>query len=216
LNKSIILIGGNGHAKVVSEILDDLKLKINIIVAPFIDQGFAGFKGIKQLKNDQEVLKLSPDKHILVNGIGSLPGNNLRKKLYDKFKINGYNFLKLVSPHSIISQSVKLAEGVQVMPGVIINSDSCIGENSIINSGSIIEHDCIIGDHNHVAPGATICGGVKTGSSVHIGVGASVIQQIKIGDNSVVGAGATLTRNLQKYQIIYSERFHTSSLKHDK
>lgn len=161
------------------------------------------FADIPYYASDDDVLKFDKEKVLLANGIGSLPGRNLRSKIHRQFKQAGYQFLTVVSPSAIISVYSSLAEGVQVMPGAIVNANSIIGEGSIINSGAIIEHDCNIGLHNHIAPGVALSGAVSTGDYVHIGTGASVIHGIKIGSNVMVSAGATVTKNLDNNKKLY-------------
>ena len=202
-NKKIILIGGGGHAKVLLEMLRRLKTDVYAVVAPQIDLKSRLFKDSKHYVSDAAVLKYSTDEVILVNGIGSLPGNELRRKIFDKFCHSGYEFLTVVSDLAVVSSFCKLGMGVQIMPGAIINADSNIGDNSIVNSGAIVEHDCNLGHNNHIAPGAVLSGGVVTGSNVHVSTGAKIIQSISIGDHAVIGAGATLTQNIEKRNMLY-------------
>jgi sialic acid synthase SpsE len=70
-----LLIGGGGHAKVLFDILISQDITIGAVVSPVIDQSFSLFTNVKHLKDDSEVLKYHPDEVLLVNGVGSLPGN---------------------------------------------------------------------------------------------------------------------------------------------
>lgn len=203
MNKPVLVLGAGGHAVVVVEILRKLNANILGLVSKDAPNLTGVFEGLVCYPSDDDVLNFSCDQIVLVNAIGSLPGNNVRFKVHNKFKKLGYHFATLVSPNAIISDYATLCEGVQVMPGAIVNANSHIGEGSIINSGAIIEHDCDIGRQNHIAPGAILSGGVVTGEFVHISTGAKVIQGISIGEHSVVGAGATVTKNLASNKILY-------------
>lgn len=203
MNKKIMIIGGGGHAKVLLEILQRLQCDVYAVVAPDIDKKSRLFKDLKHYVSDAEVLNYSTDQVILVNGVGSLPGNTIRRSIFDKFSHIGYEFLTVVSDLAIVSSFSTLGMGVQIMPGAIINADTNIGANSIINSGAIVEHDCVIGKHNHIAPGAALSGGVKTGNYVHIAIGASVIQGVTIGDHALVACGASLVEDLDCYSALY-------------
>jgi sugar O-acyltransferase (sialic acid O-acetyltransferase NeuD family) len=203
LNKPALVLGAGGHAAVVVDILRKLNVNIIGLVAKGLPESNGVFDGLRCYLSDEDVLDFHYDDIVLVNAIGSLPGQDLRFKIHDKFKKLGYHFASLVSPNAIVSDYATLSEGVQVMPGAIINANSHIGEGSIINSGSIIEHDCVIGRHNHVAPGVSISGGVVTGDNVYIGTGASVIQGIHIGECSLVSAGVTVTKNLESNSALY-------------
>ncbi|WP_219704227.1 acetyltransferase [Marinomonas lutimaris] len=203
MNKSVLVLGAGGHAAVVVEMLRQLDYKIVGLVAhePPVFQPV--FDGIPCFLSDDDVLSFDKSTVLLVNAIGSLPGQNTRFNVYKKFKELGYRFATLVSPNAIVSDYATLSEGVQVMPGAIINANACIGDNSIINSGAIVEHDCVIGHQSHIAPGAVISGGVITGEFVHISTGAKIIQGIHIGEHTVVGAGATVNKHLESNKTLY-------------
>lgn len=199
----MLVIGAGGHAAVLVDILRQLNHTIVGLVARDKPEDKPVFAGIPYYASDDDVLAFKKNNVMLVNGIGSLPGRNIRSKVHQQFKQAGYHFITLISPSAIVSDYCNLAEGVQVLHGAIINTNSVIGDCTIVNSGVIVEHDCIIGSHNHIAPGATLSGGVVTGDFVHIGTGASIIQGVSIGDNVMVGAGATVTKNLDSNKKLY-------------
>lgn len=203
--KPIIMIGSGGHASVLADIL--LQQEYTILAAISPDKGSSPlFKNIQHFDSDDDILQFSPDEVKLVNGLGSLPNQNLRNELFDCFSQLGYQFETVISRDAIVSTYSSIAAGAQVLTGAIIQTGAMIGSNSIVNSGAIVEHDCHIGIHNHIAPGVTICGGVQTGAHVHIGTGANVIQSVSIGKHSVVAAGATVTKDMPDNSIAYGYR----------
>lgn len=206
MNKPILVIGGGGHAAVLVDILKSQKRSIIGLIAPEEPQHFI-LKDIPYDSKDEHVFLHDPKDVILVNGIGSLPNNYLRFKLYEFFKEKGYSFLTVISESAHVSNYVSLGEGVQVMPGAIIQTGASIGTNSIINSGAVVDHDCKVGAHNHIATRACLSGQVRTGTKVHIGTGASVIHSISIGDNSVIGAGASINKDIVENTIVYPAKF---------
>ena len=200
----IIVLGGGGHAAVLIDVLLQLNYEIIAYVAPSQNLNEPIFSPLTWLEQDEHVLSYDPTKVILVNGIGSIPGSSLlRRDLYQNFKVAGFDFLTVVSNSATVSRYAELAEGVQILPGAIVNCGARIGTNSIINSGAIVEHHCHIGQHNHLAPRATLSGGVVTQHQVHIGTGANIIQSLNIGENAVIGAGATVTKDIANNEIIY-------------
>lgn len=203
MNRPVLVLGAGGHAAVIVDILRKLNVNILGLVAKELPQSNGVFDGLHCYSSDDDVLEFHCGDIFLVNAIGSLPGQDLRFKIHDKFKKLGYHFASLVSPNAIVSDYATLSEGVQVMPGAIINANSHIGEGSIINSGAIVEHDCMIGYQNHIAPGAVLSGAVVTEDFVHIGTGARVIQGIHIGKHAVVGAGSTVTKDLESNRVLY-------------
>lgn len=201
MSKPLLILGAGGHASVLLDMLRQQKREIIGVVSPMLESKSKVFDGIEHFKNDDDILTFDSQSIKLVNGIGSLPGSNLRTIIYDKFKALGYEFETVIAHSAIISDYAKLAEGVQIFTGAIVQTNASIGANTIINTGAIIEHDCIIGENNHIAPGVTLSGQVTTEQSVHIGTAAAVIQNIKIGANSVVAGGAILTNNLRQNSI---------------
>lgn len=197
------MIGSGGHAGVLLDVLQQLNFNVAGIVSPNAPNGTPIFDGLKHYSSDDDILSFNPNDILLINGIGSLPGSELRFNIYRKFKDLGYNFMTVISPQAIVSPYATLFEGVQIMPGSIVNTNASIGEGSIINSGAIVEHDCVIGRHNHIAPGAVLSGSVKTGNYVHIAIGASVIQGVTIGDYALVACGASLIQDLDCNSTLY-------------
>jgi len=212
LNKKRFILGSGGHASVLADILFQQQKAIEGIAGP-AEKSFR--KALENLTcyQDSDLLSLKPEDILLINGIGSIPGNSLRFDLYKKFKELGYSFESVIAPNAIVSPFAILGSGVQIMQGAIIQAGAIIGDNTIINSGAIVEHDCIIGCNNHLAPGVILSGQVESKNNVHFGTGASVIQSIQIGNNSVIGAGATITKNVDDNEIIFPAKVTKKALK---
>ncbi len=204
--KPVILLGSGGHARVLLNLLRRLQVEILGITDPLRTVS-DDFFGIRILGDDTAVLQYTAEQIELVNGLGSLPKDaGLRAGLFSKFQQSGYHFKTLIDPTAFVAADAELAEGVQVLAGVIIQAGTIIAENCIVNSGAIVEHDCRIGRHAHIAPGAVLCGGVEVGDHVHIGSGAILIQGVRLGAQSVIGAGSVVTRDIACRQIVYPPR----------
>lgn len=205
--KPLVILGAGGHAAVLAELLLAAGRQIIVVVSPEPIKKGSPLAGLARLASDEELLATyQPEQVELVNGVGSIPGNNTRWKLFEYFTERGYHFANVISPHAILSNYLELAEGVQIMAGAIVQTQAKIGANSLINTGAIIEHDCIIGAHNHIAPSVTLSGGVVTEAKVHIGTGASVIQGIHIAQEAIVGAGTTIARDVPAGQVLIPAR----------
>ena len=202
--KPVLLLGSGGHAAVLVDILRQLNCHILGLVSIEKPKKQTIFSGLRWFSSDDDVLSFNKDEILLVNALGSLPGNTLRYKLHQKFGSLGYEFMTVISPSSLVSHYAILSQGVQVMPGSIVNANTIIGEGTIVNSGAIVEHDCLIGRHNHIAPRAVLSGSVITKDFVHISTGASVIQGMKIGANAVVAAGANVNKSIPENSICYA------------
>ena len=211
----LLILGSGGHASVLVDILYQQKIKVDGLVSPEVIQQRKALVGLSQYQ-DADVLGFDKGKVTLINGIGSLPGCNLRRKLFNEYKALGYDFGRVIATSAIISPYAEIGMGVQIMSGAIIQAGAIVGDNTIVNTGAIIEHDCKIGAQNHIAPGVTLSGGVETASNVHIGSGASIIQLIKIGENAVVGAGSTIVKDVADNIICFPARITEKALeKHE-
>ena len=194
--RSLIIIGAGGHARVL---IDTLQLTGKSILG-VVDKGHAahstGPSGLAILGDDEAVDRFAPDAVLLVNGVGTVKTTAQRDAIYRRFLAKGFHFATVVHPSAVISNSATLGEGVQVMAGCVIQAGASIGANSLINTRASIDHDCRIGETVHIAPGATLSGTVTVGDETHIGTGAVVIQGITIGRHCLVAAGAVVYRDL--------------------
>ena len=192
-DKPVIILGNGGHASVLTEILQLQNRKIIGFTAP---EQQVNLFNLLYLGNDEVIEQYDKSEINLVLGLGTIQISTIRKLIFKQFKSLGYNFASIIHPNVIISSTVNLAEGVQIMAGAIIQTHTKIADNTIINTGTIVEHDCIIGKHVHLATGVTISGSVEIGDSCHIGTASTIIQGISIGKNSLVGAGAVVISNI--------------------
>ena len=194
-NKPVIILGAGGHAKVVADILKLSSRDVLGFITPSLKFG-EEFCGKKVLGNDEVINSYSPEDIELVNGIGSLPRKKLRWQLASRMRQQGYTFASVIHPNTIIAADVDLAEGVQIMAGVVIQAGTKTGIDSIINTGAIIDHDCKIAANCHLAPGVVCSGGVTIGRNTHLGTGTIVIEYRTVGCNCVVAAGTTVFRDI--------------------
>lgn len=204
--KPLLILGSGGHCKVLIEILELRKMDIIGIVDPNRSIG-ATYLGIEVVANDVHINEFNPSKINLVNGIGSIPGNENRWLEAQRLRAKRFSFEQLIHPSAILSSNLNLEDGVQIMAGSVLQSNVSIGRDVIINSGSVIDHDSVIGEQSHIAPGVTISGGVKVGKRTHIGTGTVVIQDISIGDNAVIAAGSTIFKDVpNNYKLIQKKK----------
>jgi len=212
MSKPVVLLGSGGHAKVLLGMLQRCGCEIAGVTDPARVPG-SEWLGCRILGGDEAVSRFEPDQVLLVNGMGSLPHDGgMRRTLFDDFTAAGYRFLSVLDPAAFVADQVRLAAGVQVMAGAVIQVGVLIAENCIVNSGAIVDHECRIGRHVHIAPGAVLSGGVEIGDGAHIGTGAVVIQGIHIGSGSIVGAGSVVTKDVGARQIVYPARSQIQDL----
>lgn len=191
----VVIIGGGGHAKVIIDIFKTQN-KYRVI-------GFTSSEGSNPVKivpmvGDDSILPELFKKGIRKAFI-AIGDCKLRDIIFNKVKALDFEIVSAISPYSNISTSVKIGDGVAIMPGVTINVDSVIEDNAIINTNASIDHDNYIRKSAHIGPGSNLAGNVTVGCGTFIGVGTKVIPKMEIGDWSIVGAGSVVINKIPSY-----------------
>jgi sugar O-acyltransferase (sialic acid O-acetyltransferase NeuD family) len=196
LFKPVIVLGAGGHASVLIDALQQLNADVLGITDP--DETLWGkeLMGVDILGNDDKIFDIHPERIELVNGLGSTRNTRARQKLFETWQLRGYSFASVIHPKTILAASARVAEGVQILAGAIINPHTMIGANTVVNTGAILEHDCVVGNHVHIAPGVKIAGSVSVGSGTHVGIGSTIIQGVTIGDSCLIAAGAVVVKSV--------------------
>jgi len=183
----VIIIGYSGHAYVIVDAIfasggtikgycDEAEKEVN----PF---------GLNFLGNESASI-LSESNWII--GIGD---NLLREKINSKYKALKPP-ISIVHPSAVIGAMSIIEDGVFVAANVTINPFVRIANGVIVNTGAIIEHECVIGEFSHIAPGAVLAGNVKVGNGSFVGANSVVKQGIKIGNNVIIGAGSVVLKDV--------------------
>lgn len=203
----LVMIGAGGHAKVLHALALAAGHRIVGVCDPQLArQGQSHWRGVPVLGGDDALAQVDSAAVGLINGIGQLVGSRGRQEVYKRLRRAGFVFPPLVHPAAWVAPTARLAQGVQVMAGAMVQPDCSIGENSILNTRAGVDHDCTVGAHVHIAPGATLCGGVRVGDGAFIATGATIVQGVTVGVDAVVGAGATLMRDLGADQTLLGPR----------
>ena len=194
----IVLLGGGGHAKVLIDLINTSgQFEIFGILDPQLQIGTT-LLNVPVLGDDNLLPGIYSKgiKNVCI-AVGSVKDTTRRRVLFDTVKQTGFLVPYLQHPQAIIvSKNVYFSDGVQIMAGVTVQTDSRFRENTIVNTGAIIEHDCDIGSHVHICPGVLISGGCTVGDGTFIGAGATIIQGINIGECVTVAAGAVVVRDV--------------------
>jgi sugar O-acyltransferase (sialic acid O-acetyltransferase NeuD family) len=193
--RSIVVIGGGGHAKVLIAVLKQSGRRI----LGYTDQRDRGdILAVPYLGTDTElgnVLRRHRGCSAVI-GIGKIDASHHRLALQSEVEALGFELPPIVSHHAVINEDVRLGPGTVVLDGVVVNSGTEVGSACILNTGSTLDHDCRLGDDVHIAPGVTVSGGVTIGDHCLIGAGATMIQGVRVCADCLVGAGATVVRDL--------------------
>lgn len=202
----LVMLGAGGHAKVLLSLAIARGLEVQGVCDPELHRlGVVEWRGIRVLGGDEVLEQLDCARVGLINGIGQVVGSSLRQTIYERAVDKGFRFPTLVHPTAFVDGAAVLAEGVQVMAGVVIQPDASLGCNTIVNTRASVDHDCRVAAHVHIAPGATLCGNVQVATCAFVGAGATVIQGLVIGEYAVVGAGAVMVRDLPARSILLGQ-----------
>jgi len=197
-NKEIVLFGYSGHAFVAAEVI----LKAGYTLMGYLDKQEQELNpyGLKYLGFEEDVALMNS----LYNYdfFPSIGNNNIRRKVFETFIVQGFEFITAIHPKANIASMVMIGQGSLVCQGANINPLVAIGKGVIINTGAIIEHECIIDNFAHIAPGAVLAGKVKVGKGSFIGANAVIKQGVVIGDYVTIGAGTVVLRNIASNSMV--------------
>ena len=192
----MLIIGAKGFAKEVLEVLFQNNVH-NVCffddVNPELTEPLYGkFPVLKSIQEVEVYFKSISNEFTI--GIGN---PLLRKKLFEKFTKIGGEFKSTISPKADIGNfGNKIAQGCNIMTGVIITNDILIHKGVIVNLNTTIGHDSEIGEFVELSPGVSISGNCKIGSYSTIGTNATILPKITIGSNVIVAAGAVVTKDI--------------------
>ncbi|PHJ94750.1 acetyltransferase [Nostoc linckia] len=191
----LVFLGGGGHAAVLHALALACEADIVGLCDPaLVASGLGRWRDVPVLGDDSALTDLDRNAVLIVNAIGQTARSQRRREASARVRALGFRMATLIHPTAWIADDVRIAEGVQIMAGTIIQPGCRIGEDTIVNTGASLDHDCDVESHVHIAPGATLCGGVRIGEGAFIGAGTTIIEGIRVGAGALVAAGSTLTR----------------------
>ncbi len=202
--EKIIIIGAGLHAGPVLELV---QLSKHYTIAGYIDNSSKlqnqKPRNIPVLGDDSILNKL---KNMGINaavlGLGH-EYSKTRKKIFRELKSLGLDFPNFIHPQAVISNSVKLGQGIVAMAGAIANPNCNIEDICVLNTNSSLDHDCNLGENVFISPGVCLGGKVAVDDNTFIGIGSSIIDKIKIGKNSYIGAGSVIVENMPDNVLVY-------------
>ena len=197
-----IIVFGNGN---ISKILSTyLKKKFNIIAyaseKKFIKSKKFNNRPIYSLEELKK--KFSPKKYKIITAIGYLEMNNVRKKIFENLKSEGYNFVNYIDNSVQVPNDVIVRENNILLDNVSINPGSKIGNGNIIWSNSVISHNVRLNNFNWVSSGTVISGDTSIGNCNFFGSNSIISNNSFIGNSVFVGAGALVTGKIRNESTI--------------
>lgn len=202
--EKIIIIGTEGHAKVI---IDAIELANEYSIIGLIDdfktlnETTCNYKVIGKIQDLKSLMAAYKVKNIFI-AIGDNYGRNLVYNKLISLDVH-LNFITVIHPNTIIAKEVQLGKGIYIAPGVIVNGGAIILDFAILNTNAVMEHDCVLGRFSSLGPMAIMAGGAKIGDNTAIGLNACVLEKREVGTNCIIGAGALVNKNIGNNKLAY-------------
>jgi sugar O-acyltransferase (sialic acid O-acetyltransferase NeuD family) len=198
----VVFVGGGGHASVLLDLARaDPALRVVGYVAP--EEGVLSAAGVERLGDDdcaEDLIRRGITRAVL--GVAGMRDNVHRQAVFERWRALGFTFVSLRHLSAVVSPRCRCGEGLQVMPGAVINAGTSLGTNVIVNTRAVIEHDCVLQDHVHMAPGAVACGGVAIGAGSLVGAGSVIVPSVVVGAGAIIAAGSVVVRDVAAKEVV--------------
>lgn len=168
MNSNLLILGAGQYGTVVKEIAQSTG---SFGKTDFLDDSF----GKDDKKHIETAIgKLGESKNfteIYPYAIVAIGDPELRRKLTEKLKKEGFQIPVLISPKSYVSPSAKFREGCIVEPLAAVNANVVIGTGTIISAGAVVNHNCTVGDYCHIDCGVIMESGaiLESGCKAEVG-----------------------------------------------
>ena len=202
--EDIILIGFGGHAKVVTDTIEESG---RYRIAGYIEKSSLpgeSYRGYPVIGNDDDLQELYDQgiRNAFV-AVGFMGASDVRRELYRRLKQIGYTLPIIVDESAVVARDATLGEGTYVGKNAVINANAAVGKMCIINTAAVVEHDGTVGEFSHLAIGSILCGNAAVGTDTFVGANATVIQGITVGSRTVIGAGTVVLGHVPDKQTVY-------------
>ena len=193
--RTVVVLGGGGHAKVLISVIR----KLPWTIVGYVDPRDVGpVLGVPHA-GDDDVLPALMARHpgcAAAIGVGKVDSTARRARIQAAAEALGYAFPTFVSPDAVVNIEVELGAGTAVFDGAVVNTGVVTGPTCVISTNATVEHDCRFGTNVHIGPGVTVSGGVTIGDHTFVGAGAVVIHGVRIAEHCLIGAGTVVTEDL--------------------
>ena len=200
-HRDVYVLGGQGHGRVVIDVFISNHFKVTGILDPNLERG-SQVLGVPVLGDDNFLVGVSPEKVLLINGIGANPGVFRRTQLFNNMKKKGFTFKTIQHVTAVMGSACYFDEGAQVMAGAVLQNQVSVGINAVVNTRVSVDHDCKIARHAVISPGSILCGDVLIQEAAFIGAGAMILPGVTVGKYAIVGAGSVVTKDVPSGWIV--------------
>lgn len=155
-----------------------------------------------------------PNEYKMINSIGYIEMNNLRKQRCEDAKQKGYELLSYIDKSVKIHNGVEIGENCIILEFVSIHPNTKIHDGTFILNNVSIGHDCNIEEYNWINSGVSIAGFANIGKGCFWGINSSCSNNLTIGNYNYISANTLINKNTQDGEVYISscgEKFKLSS-----
>jgi len=201
----IIIIGAGGHGAELDEYIAHSEK----------EKGFREYNVIGFLDDNPEnylryklsaPLLGSVSGHLIRSDVSYIIGianPEFKRKLVEKFLINGAEFVTFIHHSAYVSPSAIIGKGCVAGPNANIGPNVSIGEFNLLNSRCSLGHDTRLGSFNFISPNVSLSGFTEAGDENLFGINSATIPGIKIGNRNKIAAGMVLNQNIKDDSVVF-------------
>lgn len=126
-----------------------------------------------------------------------------KRSIIQGLKKRGAQFINLIHPTAIVSDSAKLGEGVVVCPFALVSDQATLDDFTMVNFYASCAHDVTIGKYSILSPYATVNGFSQLEEEVFLGTHATVTAYLSVGTKSKISANSVAMKDVPPNSIVY-------------
>jgi sugar O-acyltransferase (sialic acid O-acetyltransferase NeuD family) len=196
--RKVLVIGAGDGGYIISDILGFEPQKFEIV--GFLDdkQTLWGqaIRDAEVIGGTDRILALKQQGFFDCLVISITSNMAVRKRIFEKYREMGFEFINVVHPTVHINPSAKIGCSNLIYGMAYIGSETKIGDNNLISAHTSIDHHNTVGSHNLFGPGCLTSGAVTIGDSCIFGAGIGIEPHLKIGNNVKVASGLAITSHV--------------------
>lgn len=209
----IVIIGGGETAHLAFEYFthdSDYNVVAFSLDREYIKED--SFLGLPIIAFDELVEKYSPQKYKAFVAVSSTKLNRVRKGLYDRAKLLGYELVSYISSHSFLWGNVEVGENCFILEDNTLQPFTKVGNNVVMWSGNHLGHRSRIEDHCFISSHCVISGYCVIGSCSFLGVNSTIEDNIIIGPDNFIGAGALIQKSTEPKGLYQENKTEISKI----
>jgi len=151
--KKLLILGAGGFGQSIAEVAELLgKWKtISFVDDRWPEQKQAGHYTI--ITNIPSLQTVNVDNFEAIIAIGN---NQIRQKWQQLLLDLSIPITTIIHPQTVIAPSVKIGQGVTIMAGCVIGTNTIIQNGVILNIGTLLDHDVVVEDFAQLSIGVKV------------------------------------------------------------